>query len=173
LSEVIPFNSYYIAVGKDEKKGSVALVNSDGKKVWDSGIKGYAYYIQPTDKGVLYISTERANILDYKKGKDVWKKDVKFKSIPAVTYDDNEDKVVLFENKKGYKFDLSTGDIEQFADNIQLEKVNKKTPLIAEKMPNGYFLGAAQHASLLSPSGSIEYSKYFDQVKSTEGLIKR
>lgn len=172
LSQVIPFNSYYIAIGKDEKKGSIALVNSEGKKVWDTGVKGYSYYVSPTDNGILYISTERANVLEYKKGKDVWKKDVKFKSIPAVTYDDTEDKVILFENKKGYKFDLSSGNIEQFADDVKLENVNKKTPLIAEKVADGYFLSTPQHASLLTPSGSVKYTKYFDPVQSTGGLLQ-
>ena len=83
LTQVIPFNSYYIAVGKDEKKGSIALVSSEGKKVWDAGVKGYSYYVNPTDKGVLYISTERANILEYTKGKDVWKKDCLLYTSPS------------------------------------------------------------------------------------------
>ena len=100
LNEVIPHKKGFIAIGKDEKKGSIALVSTEGKKIWDTNVKGYTYYATPTKKGVLYISTERSNILDYNKGKDVWKRDVKFKSIPAVTFDEDENKVILFENKK-------------------------------------------------------------------------
>ncbi|MCG8390330.1 MAG: PQQ-like beta-propeller repeat protein [Cytophagales bacterium] len=170
LDEVIPYQDGYIAIGKNPKDGSISLVSNDGKKVWDSKVKGYAYYTTPTRAGILYISTERSNILDYNTGKDVWDKDVKFKSIPAVTYDDKENKVVLFENKKGYKFDLETGAIELFAEGIELENVNKKTPLEAEFIESGYFITASQHASVLTPSGKVLYTKYFDPVTSIGGL---
>ncbi len=171
LDEVIPYKDSYIAIGKNEKNGSIALVSKDGKKEWDSKVKGYAYYATPTNNGVLYISTERSNILDYSNGKDLWKKDVKFKAIPAVTYDEKDNKAIIFENKKGYKFDLSSGDIELFAEDIELEKVNKKTPLTASYLDGNYFIGTDQHASLLSGDGKLVYTKYFDPVTSVGGLM--
>lgn len=170
LDEVIPYKNKYIAIGKDEKNGSIALVDAEGKKIWDSKVKGYAYYATPTKKGVMYISTERSNILSYDKGKDIWKKDVKFKSIPAVTYDEKEKKVVVFENKKAYKFGLDAGDIKLFGEDIKLENVNKKTPLVAEYVDGGYFISTDQHASLLSPSGKVVYTKYYDPVTGIGGL---
>ncbi|GAA3520348.1 hypothetical protein GCM10022393_38230 [Aquimarina addita] len=172
LDEVIPNEKGYIAIGKDEKDGTIALVDKEGQKIWDSKVKGYAYYVTPTPKGVIYISTERSNILDFEKGKDVWDKDVKFRSIPAVTYDQQEDKVVLFENKKGYKFDLNTGVIELFAEDIQLKEVSKKTPLLAEYVDGaGYLINADQHISLLSPEGSLVYTEYYNPASSIGGLM--
>lgn len=171
LEEVIPTEKGYIAVGKNEKEGSVALVDMEGDKLWESKIKGYSYYVTPTANGVLYISTERSNILDFEKGKDVWDRDVKFKAIPAVTYDEKEDKVILFENENAYKFDLSTGKIELFGENVELENVKKKTPLLAEYVEGeGYLLNTAQHVSLLSPSGKIIYTKYFEPASDLGGL---
>ena len=171
LNEVIPYKEDFIAIGKDEKKGSIALVSNEGKKIWDTNIDGYAYYATPTDKGILYISTERSNILDYKKGKDVWKRDVKFKSIPAVAFDEEEQKVVLFENKKGYKFDLKTGEINLFAKDIELKKVKRKTPLVAEYLKGeGYLLYTDQHMSLLKSDGTVKYSDYYKPASSIEGL---
>ena len=121
---------------------------------------------------MLYISTERSNILDYQKGKDVWDKDVKFRSIPAVTYDDQEEKVVIFENKKGYKFDLKTGDINMFADGIELEKVSRKTPLEAEFLADvGYFLFSDQQVSLLSKEGTLKYTNYYAPPSSNDALF--
>ena len=173
LNEVIPHEKGFIAIGKDEKKGSIALVSPEGKKIWNTNVNGYAYYITPTEKGVLYISTERSNILDYNKGKDVWRRDVKFKSIPAVTYDDNENKVILFENRKGYKFDLESGEINQFADDIRLEEVKRKTPLVAEYIKGeGYLLYTDQHISLLKPDGTIKYSNYYKPASSIQGLTR-
>lgn len=171
LEEVIPHEKGYITIGKNEKEGSVALVDKQGRKLWQSKIKGYSYYVTPTAKGILYISTERSNILDFEKGKDVWDRDVKFKAIPAVTYDKKEDKIILFENKKAYKFDLNTGKIELFAEDVILENVKKKTPLMAEYVDGaGYFLNTGQHISLLSPEGKIVYTKYLEPASDLEGF---
>lgn len=171
LEEVIAHDKGFIAIGKNEKEGSICLVDKGGKRIWESKVKGYSYYVTPTDKGVLYISTERSNILDFEKGKDVWKKDVKFRAIPAVTYDEKEDKVILFENKKGYKFDLKSGQIELFAEDVQLENVKKKTPLMAEYVEGGgYLLNTGQHVSLLDPSGKVKYTKYYEPASDLGGL---
>ena len=171
LDEVIPHKKNFVAIGKSEKDGSISYVDASGKGIWNAKVKGYAYYATPTSNGILYVSTERANILEYEKGKDVWDKDVKFKSIPAVTYDDTDSKVVLFENKKGYKFSLKTGKVEIFAEDVELENVNKKTPLVAETTSGGYFIGTDQHASLLGRSGKLVYTKYFEPVTTIGGLV--
>lgn len=171
LGEVIAHDKGYIAIGKYEKKGQVALVDNAGKKIWIKEILGYPYYVTATSKGVLYISTIRSNILGFEKGKDVWKKDVKFRAIPAVTYDEKEDKVMLFENKKAYKFDLETGEIILFADDVELDHVKKKTPLVAEFIAGeGYLINTAQHLSLLSPSGELKFTKYFEPASDLNGF---
>ena len=168
LDEVIPYKGNFLAVGKSEKDGSISMVDKDGKKVWDGKVKGYSYYVTPTPKGVMYISTQRSNILGYDDGKDVWDKDVKFKSIPAVTYDDKEDKVVLFENKKGYKFDLNSGKVTQFAEDIELKEVKKTTPLLAESVDAGYFIFADQHTSLLTRDGKLAYTEYYEPIQTVD-----
>lgn len=171
LSEVIPHEKGYIAIVKAEKAGYIYMFDKNGKRIWSQGLSGYIYYVASTTKGVMFISTEYANILDFEKGKKVWRKTVKFKAIPAVTFDSKENKVVLFENKKGYKFDLETGDIEQFASDIKLEKVSKSTPLEAEYIANsGYLLTTPQHVSLLSSDGTLNYTKYYKPAKSIKGL---
>lgn len=172
LTEVIPNGTDFVAVGKGEKISLMDRVDANGKKVWDTKIGGYIYYTSLTDKGMMYISTERSNIIDYETGKDVWKKDVKFRSIPAVTFDEQEEKVVIFENGNGYKFDLETGDIDLFAEDIDLEKVNRKTPLQADYVSNtGYFLFTDQHVSMLSNQGELVYTNYYDPPSSTNALI--
>jgi|GEM_PF-1949955 hypothetical protein len=172
LTEVIPKGNDFYAIGAGEKLGLMAKVDAEGKKVWDAKIRGYAYYNSLTEKGVMYISTERANIIDYTTGKDIWKKDVKFRSIPAVTYDWQEDKVIIFEDGKGYKFDLKTGDIDLFAENVELENVTKKTPLEAEYIENtGYFLFSDQHVSLLSNKGKLVYTDYYKEPSSNNTLF--
>lgn len=173
LAEVVPFKDQFIAVGKGEDKSEIALVDKNGGKIWSTKIKGYAYYTSIIPKGVMYISTERSNILDFTEGEDVWEKDIKFKSIPAVTYDEAEDKVVLFERGTAYKFDLKTGKVDIFAQDVALEKVTKKTPLTAEYLDGtGYLITADQHMSVLTPSGKVKYSKYFTPPSTSDGLLK-
>ena len=168
LDEVIPFEKGYIAVAKDEKNGSISYVDSKGDKIWDTKVNGYTYYATTTEKGVLYISTERSNIISYSDGKDVWDKDVKFKSIPAVTYDEAEKKVILYENGTGYKFDLPTGAMTIFAEDIKLENVTWKTPLNAEYRPNGYLLFTDQHISLLDKKGKLVHSKDYPMLSTLD-----
>lgn len=172
LTEVIPNGSDFVAIGKGEKVGQMARIDANGKKVWNVKINGYAYFNSLTDKGVMYISTERSNIIDYESGKDVWKKDVKFRSIPAVAYDEHEDKVVIYENGNGYKFNLESGNIDLFATDVALEKVSRKTPLQAEYVNGkGYFLFTDQHVSLLAKDGKLVYTNYYQPPSSTDALI--
>ena len=168
LDEVIPFEKGYIAVAKDEKAGTISYVDAEGKKIWDSGVKGYVYYATTTGKGVLYISTERYNVLSYADGKEIWDKDVKFKSIPAVTMDEADKKVVLYESGTGYKFDPATGAMSIFAEDIELLNVTKKTPLLAESRPAGYLLYTEQHMSLLDKKGKLVYTKDYPSLTTTD-----
>ena len=167
LDEVIPFDKGFIAIAKDEKAGSISYVDANGKKIWDTPVKGYTYYATTTQRGVLYISTERSNIFSYADGKDVWDKDVKFKSIPAVTFDEAENKVILFESGTAYSFDPANGSMTILAEKIALENVDKKTPLLAETRPAGYLIYTDQHMSLLDKKGKLDYTKDYPPLTST------
>ncbi len=168
LDEVIPHRDGFIAIAKTEKGSEIHYVDNSGKKVWDSKVKGYAYFAVPTPKGVMYISTDRSNILSFDDGKDVWDKDVKFKAVPAVAYDEADDKVFLFENGKAYRFSFTDGKIEQLRDDLELTEIKRDTPLEAEALPNGYFVYADQHASLIDRDGKLVYTTYYKPMSSTD-----
>lgn len=168
LDEVIPYKEGFIAIGKTETGSEVHYTDKSGKKTWDAKVKGYAYFAVPTPKGVMYISTERSNILSFDDGKDVWDKDVKFKSIPAVAYDEKEDKVFLFENKNAYNFSFAQGKIDLLGEDLELENVKRSTPLEAESLPAGYFVYADQHASLIDRNGKIVYTSYYKPMASVD-----
>jgi len=166
LDEVIPLpGGDFIAVAKEEKGSEIHRIDKDGKKVWDAKAKGYVYFASPLEKGILYISTDRSNILGIEDGKDLWDKDVKFKSAPAVAIEPEGDKVFIFENGQGYRFNLDNGAIEQVGEDIELLEVNKKTPLEGEAVDAGYFLSTESHASLIDRSGKVVYTKYFEPMK--------
>jgi len=85
-----------------------------------------------------------------------------------VTYDDTEKKVILYESGTGYKFDLATGAMTIFADDIKLENVKADTPLRAESRNSGYVLYTAQHLSLLDKKGKVTYTKYYPPLSTTD-----
>ncbi|QCK15434.1 outer membrane protein assembly factor BamB family protein [Mangrovivirga cuniculi] len=172
LDEVIPYEGGYIAIGKDEKKSPIAIVDANGDKVWDTDVKGYIYYALPTKKGVLYLSTERSNILGYDKGKDVWDKDIKFKSIPAVTFDSKLNKIVFYEGGDAFKLDPETGALDQIAEDVEFAEVNKKTELKAEYVNDGYFFYTANHLSFMNTDGQVVYTKFFKAPYTIEGLYQ-
>ncbi|MEL7120731.1 MAG: hypothetical protein AAFO07_14870, partial [Bacteroidota bacterium] len=60
--------------------------------------------------------------------------------------------------------------IEIFAEDVELEGVNKKTPLTAEYLSGGYFINTPQHASLLTKDGKLVYTEYFPPVTTLGGL---
>ena len=165
LDEVMPIDGGFIAVAKEEKGSEIHRVDNDGKKVWDAKAKGYVYFASPLENGVLYISTERSNILGMADGKDLWDKDVKFKSAPAVAIEPSGDKVFLFENEEAFRFDLNSGAIEKLADDIDLKEVDKRTPLEAEAVDAGYFIFTDTHASLVDRDGKLVYSEYYPALK--------
>jgi outer membrane protein assembly factor BamB len=170
LDEVIPMDNGFIAIGKDDKGSEIHFVDKTGDKIWDSKVKGYAYFATPTPKGVMYISTGRSNILNYKDGKDVWDKDVKFKSLPAVAIDDNTGEVFLYENKNAYTFNFETGKIKLIGEDIIMDKVNKRTFLEAEVVDGGYFVSADQNASLIGSDGKLKYTSHYPPMVAVDLL---
>ena len=63
-----PFSA--IEAEKDDET-IITWVTFDGKDKWSEKIKGGLILAEPTDKGVMYVTSERANILTFEKGKDV------------------------------------------------------------------------------------------------------
>jgi len=165
LYDVIDMKDYYLAIGSEEKSSAVAKVSRDGKKIWREKLDGYAYHVQPIDKGIFYLSTEKSNILTYEEGDKIWKKDIKFKAIPSVAVDTKNDEVVFFEGKELYRFNLNSGGIETLAEGIKLEKA-KKAIFNLEARPNGYFLYSDQHTAFFDKNGKMSYSTYYKPVSS-------
>jgi hypothetical protein len=93
---------------------------------------------------------------------------VKFKSIPAVAYDEDADQVFLFENKNAYRFSFAQGKIELIGEDIELDNVKRSTPLEAESLPAGYFVYADQHVSMIDRSGKILYTSYYKPMASAD-----
>ena len=169
LDEVLEIDGDYFAFGKEEGTSTIARVDQNGKKVWKEKVSGFAYYITPIDIGIFYLSTDKSNIVSYEDGKALWKKDIKFKTIPSVDYDEKNNDVVLYSDKDVFRFDLNSGDVEQLTKDLKFEK-SKDAIFMLEARDAGYFIYATNHASMVNRKGAIDYNSYYPGPTSTNWL---
>jgi len=168
LYDVIEIDNYYYGIGTCEKSSMIMKVNAEGKKEWKQGVGGAIYYTQPIESGLFYLSSERSNILTYDEGEDIWKKDVKFKAIPAVGIDKESDEVVFYSKKTLYKFNLKTGQLDLLNKDIKFEK-SSDAIFFLEVRPSGYFINSSQHVSFFDKTGKNNYLNYYKSVGTIHG----
>lgn len=166
----------FVALEQTEKDGKIFKVSSEGKKIWDEKLSDPIYTVQPVSNGVIYITTEKANILSYEKGKDVWKKDIKIKGNPAFGIDKEKGKVYVYSNKSLSSFNLNDGTYTPIAEELKLKDYNDDKELaVIEPRGENVLVYTNQNVALVKPDGSVVYNKYFTEAglsKGARGLLK-
>lgn len=166
--QVMKIKNGYVVVTKEEASGKIYLINDEGKKVWDKGISGAMVYSNILKKGIFYISEEKSNILDYKKGDKLIDKDVKIKGIPAVGYDDQANELVVFSDKKLFRFNLDKGTSELLAEDIKFKKFKDKEDWVRiDVRENGYFISSSQNNAFVTKTGKVKFNNHYKPVKSS------
>lgn len=166
--QVIPCDKGYVTISKYDQGGKITLLDKQGKKKWDKGISGRVIFVSTVNKGVFYISGEKSNILNYAKGDKVSKHDVKIKGNPAVAYDQTNDKVVIFSDKKLTTFDIKKGTSKEIAKDIKFEKFKDSEDWVSvEVRESGYFISSSQNIALVSSNGKLKYNKHYKPVSAS------
>jgi len=166
--QVIKSDKGYVTISKYETQGKIALLDKNGKKIWDKGVSGNVIFVSAIKKGVLYISGEKSNILNYTKGDKVNKDDVKIKGNPAVAYDEEKSKVVIFSDKKLTTFDINTGKSKEIAKDIKFEKFKDTEDWVDLNVrESGYFISSSQNVALVSKTGKVKYNNHYKPVSSS------
>lgn len=168
LSQVLEVGDDYYAVGGDEKSSIISRVTKDGERVWKENVDGFAYYFKPIEKGIFYLSTEKSNIISYD-GEKLWKKDIRFKSIPAVDVDLKNQEVVFYEDKTVHRFNLKSGNLETLNEDLKLEKIKDYVANLQVR-PDGYLIYTDQHTAFVDKKGSIRYNQYYPPLVTLGGL---
>ncbi|GAP71368.1 hypothetical protein SAMD00024442_11_28 [Candidatus Symbiothrix dinenymphae] len=113
FKRVIPIGQDYLYVGGVE----INLVDGNGQKKWKKPAKISDKREAPIhffdiigDNQVLYLSGVSGILVDYTTGKKIWKKDIEFEKDRPVLYaiDDAINTVLVYNDKKVYKFDTKT-----------------------------------------------------------------
>ena len=176
ISAVWSIADGFIALESGDKESKIIKVSSDGKKQWSESVSDPLYTVEPISNGVIYITTEKANILSYDKGKDVWKKDIKIKGNPAFGIDQAKHVVYVYSNKALSSFDLNTGTYREVLGELKLKDYDDEKEMARLEMRGGgLFIQTNQNVALVKEDGAVVFNKYFTEAgmsKGARGLLK-
>lgn len=171
ISKVWEVADGYIALEQTEKDGKIFKVNKEGKKQWDESLSDPIYTVQPINNGVIYITTEKANILSYEKGKDVWKKDIKIKGNPAFGVDVAKKLVYVYSNKTLSAFNLGDGTFKELVEELKLKDYDDDKELARlEARGDNLFVQTNQNIAMVKPDGTVAFNKYFTEAGMSKGM---
>jgi len=152
-------------------------VNNEGKAVWDQKVDGGLILAEPTDKGVMYVTSERANVLTYEKGKDVWNKDIKIKGTPNFGVDAKSKTLYAFAKEKVHAFNFTDNSYKLVAEGVELKKFDdEKEPAMLDIRNEGgkLIINTNQNvAALQTADGKILYNNYFKEIGSTKKKLMK
>ncbi|MFT3679898.1 MAG: hypothetical protein QM791_06475 [Ferruginibacter sp.] len=147
-------------------------VDKNGEKVWDENVKGAFTLAEPTAKGVMYVTAERANILTYEKGKDVWNRDIKLKGKANFGVDENNRILYAYANEKLHAFNFKDVSYKLVAEKLELKKFNDEEEVLKFDVRKGgstIVMSANQNVvSVEAADGKINYNNYFKDIGNTK-----
>jgi len=146
-------------------------VSLDGKKIWNEEVKGAFTLAEPTAKGVMYVTSERANILTYEKGKDVWNKDIKLKGKANFGIDAANKTLYAYSNEKLHAFNFNDVSYRLVSEKLELTKFNEEEERLKFDFRNKgatVIINSSQNVvSIQAADGKINYNNYFKDIGST------
>jgi hypothetical protein len=152
-------------------------LDNTGKELWTEKIAGGLMLAEPTEKGIMYVTTERANVLTFEKGKDVWNKDIKLKGKPFFGTDASSKVLYAFAGSKVHAFNFSNDSYKLLTEDLEFKKLDQENEnVVLEVRNNGaqLMLYASQHVAAIETSdGKITYNNYFKEIGNTRKKLMR
>lgn len=165
LKRVIPIGQDFLYVAENE----MMLINKNGEKLWKSFIEiadekeDPIYYLGKVGDKVMYLTGTYGNMVDYKSGRKLWKRNIKFNNSRPVlpTYDEATNSYLVYNDEELYKFDPSIDDKpEPFAKvNIKREKELNSI----EMFPWGVVLAGPVEVMGVGLDGKVKYHNVYTQ----------
>lgn len=166
-----------LAIIEDKDDTEFIWLTMDGKDKWNEKIKGAYTLAELTEKGIMYVTTERSNILTYEKGKDVWNKDIKLKGMPFFGYDNVNSILYAFAKDKLHSFNFADFSYKLIAEDIELKKWDEdKEPLNIDVRNSGknVMLYTNQNViNITTADGKQVYNNYFKDIGSSRKKLMR
>lgn len=143
------------------KEGGINKVSFDGQPLFKKPLKTGANILTMarTPQGLIYITSEDANIVNLETGDQVWQKPLKFKRANLVSsdYDKKGDKYLILADEKLFSIDANSGTSELLAE---ADFEGKEDPTDIEVRDAGILLTSDQNMMLLDRSGKKMWHEY-------------
>lgn len=175
LKRVIPIDQDFLYVAENE----MMLINKDGEKLWKKFIEisddkeDPIYYLGKVGEKVMYLTGTYGNMVDYKSGVKLWKRNIKFeKDRPVLpTYDEATNSYLVYNDEKLYKFDPSISDKPEPFAKVNIKKEKELNSI--ELFPWGVVLSGPLEVMGVNMDGTVKYHLTYSQPgEGTRRLIK-
>ena len=143
------------------REGGINKISYDGKTLFKKPLKTGENILTmaQTPQGLIYITSEDANVVNLDTGEQVWSKPLKFKraSVVSSTYDQNNDRYLIAADEKVYSIDAASGTSELMAE---LDFDGKEDPTGIEVRNAGILLTSDQNMAMLDWNGETSWHEY-------------
>lgn len=142
-------------------EGGINKISFDGKTLFKKPLKTGENILTManTKQGLIYITSEDANIVNLETGEQIWKKPLKYKRADAVssTYDSKTGRYFISADDKLFAIDEATGDFEKLAES---KFDGKEDPTGVEIRDSGILLTSSQNMMMLNNDGKENWHVY-------------
>ena len=143
------------------REGGINKISYDGKTLFKKPLKTGENILTmaTTPQGLIYITSEDANIVNLETGDQVWKKPLKFKRADVVTsdYDKKNDRYLITADEKLYSIDANSGTSELLTE---ADFDGKEDPTSVEVRDGGILLASDQNMMMLDWNGDTSWHEY-------------
>jgi len=143
-------------------QGGINKVSYDGKTLFKKPLKTGENILTmaETDQGLIYITSEDANIVNMTTGEKVWDKPLKYKRADAIssTFDSKNNRYLISADEKLFSIDAASGTVSDFA-NTKFE--GKEAPTSVAIRNGGILLTSDQNLAMLDWEGKPTWQEYY------------
>ncbi|NRT14315.1 outer membrane protein assembly factor BamB [Flavobacterium sp. 28A] len=169
LKRVIPIEQDFLYVAENE----MMLIDKDGQKLWKKFIEiaddkeDPIYYLGRVGEKVMYLTGTYGNMVDYKTGVKLWKRNIKFNDKRPVlpTYDEATNAYLVYNDEELYKFDPSIDDKPEPFAKVNVK--NEKDLNSIENYPWGVAISGPVEVMGIALDGTVKYHNVYKQPGET------
>jgi hypothetical protein len=144
------------------QQGGINKISFDGKTLFKKPLKTgeNIMVMAQSPQGLIYITSEDANIVNLETGEQVWEKPLKYKRATSVasTFDKSNNRYLISVDDEIMAVDPTTGNVTNFAKTNFDEK---EYPNTIEVRDSGIYLGSDQNMTLIDFNGNQLYHQYY------------
>ncbi len=143
-------------------EGGINKISFDGQTLFKKPLKTGENILTmaSTEQGLIYITSEDANIVNLDTGDQIWKKPIKYKRADAVgsDYDAKNNRYLISADDELFSVDANTGEVSTLAES---KFEGKEDPTAVEVRDDGILLTSSQNMMMLDWSGTQGWHEYY------------